>query len=56
MLCQHPEQELSLLVGLSGGGNDDVITGRQGAAEDDLSARGVSGAAAHWTQHAQLRC
>lgn len=56
LFCQHPEKELSLLVGLSGGGDDDVTTGRQGAAEDDLSAWGVDLAAAHWTQHAQLLC
>lgn len=54
LFCQHSEQELPLLVGLCGGGDDDVRTWREGAAEDDLSAWGVGGAAAHWTQHAQL--
>lgn len=36
LLCQHPEEECPLLIGLGGGRDDDVATRWKGATKNNL--------------------
>lgn len=54
LLCQHPQEKLSLLIGFGGGRDDDVMTRWKRAAKDNLPTWVVTFAVEDRAKHAQV--